>query len=296
MVKRLAFLLFFAAVTFCAPRAFAESLQELAIKTKPSVVLLVISNAAGVKTGTGTGFFVSTDGKVVTNHHVVEGAAKVTANLSDGRKIVALGLLADDEEKDLAILKLPGDGYPALALGDSRPLRQGDEVVVIGSPMGLSGTLSAGIISAIRDGRMPAADDDDDEPGDKKGAKGDKSEKKPKAWAIQITAAVSPGSSGSPILTLGGEVIAVAVGMVGRGGSLNFGVPIEEAKVLLARAGPGVAPRPFTQATGADDVRKNLTISAGLFVAVLLIYFAVKGFDRLKQRRRDRDRAARLRH
>lgn len=294
MVKRVASWLLFGGVLLplllCAPRAFASTLQELAAKTKPSVVLLVISNAAGVKVSSGSGFFVSSDGRVITNHHVVAGASKVTASLSDGRKIDALGLLADDEDKDLAILKLPGEGFPALALGDSRGLRAGDEVVVIGSPMGLSGTLSAGIVSAIRDGKTPLGDDDDE-----LGGKVDPRDRKPKAWGIQVTAAISPGSSGSPILTLGGEVIAIAVGIVGSGGSLNFGVPIEEAKTLLDRAGPGVAPKPFT-AAGSDEVRKSLFISGALFVAVLLLYFGVKGYDRFKKRGRDRERAARLRH
>jgi len=290
MVKRLAAWLFVVAVLLCAPRVRAEGLQELAAKTKPSVVLILTFNAAGAKLGSGTGFFVSTDGRVVTNHHVIEGAAKVVASLSDGRKITALGILADDPDKDLALLQLPGDGFPALVLGDSKKLRAGDEVVVIGSPMGLSGTLSAGIVSAIRDGRSPLGDEDDDDP------KGDKADKKPKAWGIQVTAAISPGSSGSPILTLGGEVVAVAVGMFGVGGSLNFGIPIEEVKTLLAQAAPGAAAKPFAQVGGSDDVKKNLTISAALFLAVVLIYLGVKGYDRYKRRAGDRERAARLRH
>ena len=293
MTKRLVawfFVAAVAAVLLCAPRAHAEGLQELAAKTKPSVVLLVTYNAAGAKSGSGTGFFVSADGRVVTNHHVIEGAAKVIASLSDGRKITALGILADDPDKDLAVLKLPGEGFPALELGDSKKLRAGDEVVVIGSPMGLSGTLSAGIVSAIRDGRSPLGDDDDDDP------KTDKSDKKPKAWGIQVTAAISPGSSGSPILSLSGEVIAVAVGMYGVGGSLNFGIPIEEAKVLLAQARPGAAAKPFAQVGGSDDVKKNLAISAALLLAVVLIYFGVKGYDRYKRRAGEKERAARLRH
>ncbi len=261
---------------------FALSLQEVAAQIKPSVVLLTISSSAGVKVSSGTGFFVSSDGRVITNHHVVEGAAKVTATLSDGRKIDALGVLGYDADKDLAIVKLPGKGYPALTLFESSSLRAGDDVVVIGSPMGLSGSLSAGIVSAIRSQKSRDEDEDESIP---------KEDRKPNAWGIQITAPISPGSSGSPILNLGGQVIAVAVGKVGGGGeNLNFGIPIEEAKTLLERAGPSAKPKEFPSAKGrsADDVKKSLVISAGLFVGVVLLYFGIKSAERYRSRARVR--------
>lgn len=259
--------------------ASALSLQEVAAQTKPSVVLLTISNAAGAKVSTGTGFFVSADGRVVTNHHVIEGAAKVTATLADGRRIDALGCLAYDGDKDLAIVKLPGEGYPFLALGESEPLRAGDDVVVIGSPMGLSGSLSAGIVSAIRDAKDRGVDEDEQV---------SKEERKPKAWGIQITAPISPGSSGSPILTLGGQVVAIAVGRFNGGESLNFGIPVEEAKALLAEAGPNAKPKVFPSSKGSssDDVKKNLVISAALLAGVVLLYYAIRAGDRYRLRRR----------
>lgn len=276
-VFRSAFALFatlvvLACATFAIP-ARATSIQELAATTKSSVVLLTISDAADRKVATGTGFFVSADGKIVTNHHVVDGAVKVTASLADGRKIECTGILADDEDKDLAIVKIPGEGYPPLTLGNSGALRPGDEVVVIGSPLGLSGTVSTGIVSALRNG---VSGEDEDDPS----AKHDLLHTK--GWGIQVTAAISPGSSGSPIMTPAGEVVAVAVGAMTGGQALNFGIPIEEVKTLLGRAGG--KPVAFTRGT-TSAVRKNLAISAAFFAALALVYFGVKRYDRSKQQR-----------
>jgi S1-C subfamily serine protease len=264
------------------PMAYAGPLQDLAAKAKPSVVLLQISDASGQKVGSGTGFFVSADGRIVTNHHVIDGAAKVTASLADGRKIDAVGYLASDPEKDLAIVKIPGDGYPALTLGESKGLRMGDEVVVIGSPLGLSSTLSVGIVSAIRSAKEQLFDQDDPRA---------KETSKIGSWGIQVTAAISPGSSGSPIMTTSGEVVAVAVGRLVGGESLNFGIAIEEAKALLEKAGPDATPKPFA-AQGSS--RTNLIISAVFFLTILLGWFGWRRYEGYRARRAKA--AAQIRH
>ncbi len=267
--RLIAALFVLACVTFGVPAH--AGVQELAATTKPSVVLLTISDSADRKVGTGTGFFVSADGKIVTNHHVIEGAVKVTASLADGRKIECSGILADDEEKDLAIVKIPGADYPPLTLGNSKSLRPGDEVVVIGSPLGLSGTVSVGIVSALR---AAGSEDEEEEPAGKHDAH-------TKAWGVQVTAAISPGSSGSPIMTPTGEVIAVAVGQISGGQALNFGIPIEEVKSLLGRA--TAKPAAFTRGT-RSAVWTNLAISAAFFAALALVYVGVKRYDRWKRR------------
>ena len=243
-------------------RAANPNLPELAAKANPSVVLLTIADAGGHKLGTGTGFFVSAAGRIVTNHHVVAGAGKVTATLSDGRKVEAEGLLASDEDRDLAIIKIPGEGYPALILGESRTLRMGDEIVVIGSPMGLSGTLSTGVVSAIRDEHaLPDVKEEDGKFG---------------SWRIQVTAAISPGSSGSPIMSPTGQVVAIAVGQHVGGQGLNFGIPVEEAKALLEKVDLGAKLERFSGAGGMSEVRKNLLISAAFFLVALLLYVGFK--------------------
>lgn len=237
--------------------AAASELSDLAEKTKPSVVLLTVEDAAGRKIGTGTGFFASTDGRIITNHHVIEGGARIVATLSDGSKRAILGLLASDEPRDIAILAAEGENFPALALGSSSAVKPGDEVVVIGSPLGLSGTISVGIVSAIRAHGVGEKDDE---------------KVRTDSWGIQITAAISPGSSGSPIMTKSGDVVAVAVGTLNGAQALNFGVPIEVAKGMLHDLGPQARPAPLA-ALENHDLRRNLLISSGIFGAIGLLFF-----------------------
>jgi S1-C subfamily serine protease len=266
-----------------APRpASALELPELVARTKPSVVLLTIYDGAGQKLGTGTGFFVSADGRVITNHHVIRDAVKVTATLSNNRIVAVVGVLGDDAKRDIALLQAEIQDAPALPLGESKKLRAGDEVAVIGSPLGLSGTVSVGIVAALRDQGLepskpsPRVEPDDDEAVD------------PSSWGIQITAAISPGSSGSPILTLAGEVVGVAVGTRVDGQNLNFGVPIEVAKELLAGVkGP---PASFPEARravqdGQRSVLGNLAISAAGLVGMLALYLVIARIVAWRERR-----------
>lgn len=236
-----------------------NELTALAERTNPAVVLLTVEDATGKKVGSGTGFCVSKDGRVVTNHHVIEGAAGITATLSDGTKRKVQGSLADDKENDIAILQIEGQDLPALQLGDSSKVKAGDEVVVIGSPMGLSGTLTVGIVSAVRSKGVPS---DDDKPFTKG-----------RSWGIQISAAISPGSSGSPIMKRDGEVVAVAVGGLigGQAQSLNFGVPIEIAKSMLVTLGPNSTVKSF-EGVPKDELLKNLLISGGVIGAMVAAF------------------------
>jgi S1-C subfamily serine protease len=256
--------------------ARALELPELAARARPSVVLLTVGDAHRDKASTGTGFFVSKDGRIVTNHHVIEGARKVTGTLVDGRTVDIVGLLADDPEGDIAVLQAPAGEYAPLPLGGSAPLRVGDEVVVIGSPLGLSASFSTGVVSALRDRGLLGEQERHDE--------------SLAAWAIQITAAVSPGSSGSPIMNRDGEVVGVAVGKVG-GEALNFGVPVDVPKALLARLSPGTTPKAFPGGRSLGTLA-NLGISALVFGVPYSVYLVLK----VRARRREaRLRAARAR-
>jgi S1-C subfamily serine protease len=231
-------------------RVSALDLPDLAERAKPSVVLLTVYDESGTAAGSGTGFFISEDGRVVTNDHVVEDATRVTATLADGRELEVRGVLANDAGKDIAILQVSGDKLPKpLPLGGTKNVRVGDEIVVLGSPQGLSTTLSTGIVSAIRQEGLDGGID---------------GQRTARAWAIQITAAISPGSSGSPVMTRNGDVIAVAVGLMQGGGSLNFAVPIEDVKSLLSSVGPL---RPFQG--GGSGISRNLIISAAFFGGIV---------------------------
>jgi S1-C subfamily serine protease len=233
--------------------AGAADLAALTERTRAAVVHLSMRGASGQELATGSGFLVSADGRVLTNYHVVDGARSVTAKLDGGRAVAVRGALAFDRESDVAVLQLEGANYPTLRLGSSAHLRPGDPVIVIGSPAGLRGTLSAGFVSAIR-----AEGAGDPSSGDEGGEY--------RAWSIQITAPISPGSSGSPIMTESGDVVAIAVGQVMEAQALNFGVPIERAEALLRQLAPGATLRPFPGAPTGRSIAANLMISVGLFV------------------------------
>jgi len=205
----------------------AMDLPALAKKARPSVLLLDVLDADGKEIGTGTGFIISPDGRVVTNHHVIARAASMVAKGENGAFYKVAGVLADDADDDVAIIKLDANDLSALPLGDSTNAEAGQPIAVIGSPLGLEGTLSEGIISAYReaDGKR----------------------------ILQISAPISPGSSGSPVMDANGDVIAVACATLTNGQALNLAVPIEAVKSLLQRSNAkplafsAPAPKPETQ-------------------------------------------------
>jgi Flp pilus assembly protein TadD len=186
-------------------------LQTLAKRTRPAVLLLTVFDANGQQTGTGTGFLVSSDGRLITNHHVIEKGASASAKAENGAFFMVEGVLASDAENDLVVLKLQGTGLPYLTLASSASIQAGTRIAVIGCPLGLEGSVSEGIISAVRDSPVTGR-------------------------ILQITAAISHGSSGSPVVTADGKVIGVASAVVTDGQSINFAVPAESASVLLGKA------------------------------------------------------------
>jgi S1-C subfamily serine protease len=203
----------------------AMDLPALAKKSRPSVLLLSVLDANGKEIATGTGFIISPDGRVVTNYNVIENAATMVAKGENGAYYEVAGVLAQNTTNDIAILKLNANDLPPLPLGDSTNMEEGQPVAVIGSPLGLEGTLSDGIISANRevDGNR----------------------------ILQISAPISPGSSGSPVLDADGDVIGVASAIITKGQALNLAVPIEAVKSLLppSNAKPSAfsSPKPETQ-------------------------------------------------
>jgi len=246
--------------------ARAEDLGAIAARVKRSVVHLELADAAGEALGNGSGFFVSANGRVVTNHHVIAKVAAVTAVLGDGRRVPVRGVVALDREHDLALLALEGGAYEPLPLGTASGLAVGDEVVVVGSPAGLAGSLSVGVVSALRGEAAPLA-----------AAPG---ADHPRAWALQITAAISPGSSGSPVVAVrSGAVVGIAVGQRTDGQALNFAVPADHARALLAAA--VTEPAAFPGAATPGGLLKNLGLSLAFFGAIALAAWLV---PRLRRR------------
>lgn len=185
------------------------ALPELAKKARPAVVLLTIYDAANKEKSLGTGFFVTPDGKLITNYHVIRGGHHATAKTTGGSVLPVVGVLAADVANDLAVLKVDGKTPSFLPLGSSDNIEAGIRIAVIGSPLGLEATLSEGIVSAVREfsGRRSM---------------------------LQITSAISPGSSGSPVLNYQGQVIGIATMVLKGGQSLNFAVPSEVARRVLS--------------------------------------------------------------
>jgi 2-alkenal reductase len=179
-------------------------LAELYAHVSPGVVTIWIYGSEGgthdpsTPIAQGSGFVIDTDGHIVTNDHVVEGASAIEVDFTDGRKAWA-ELLGTDLDSDLALLRVdvPGAPLTPLPLGDSDNVRVGDLVVAIGNPFGLTGTLTLGVVSAI--GRT--LDSQRATPGgDGFYAAGD---------ILQTDAALNPGNSGGPLINMRGEVIGV---------------------------------------------------------------------------------------
>ncbi len=191
--------------------------KALARQARDSVVLLRTWSATGSELGTGTAFFVG-GATLATNHHVIAGAARVVAVLADGRELPVAGIRAQDAHHDLALLDVAVEkAGAALVLYGGGLVEAGEDVVVLGNPAGLSGTLSTGIVSAVREDGI----DEGHLPGP----------------LLQITAPISAGSSGSPVMNLRGEVLGVAVAVYRMGQNLNFAVPVSRLQALLDRSG-----------------------------------------------------------
>jgi len=217
-----------------ASAARAQTAQDIAKKAFGSTVLLVMEDANGQPLSLGSGFFVR-EGEIASNLHVVEGAARGYAKLVGQKaKYDIEGITAVDPERDLVVLKISATGSPALSLGSSEAVQVGDNVYAVGNPQGLEGTFSQGIVSSIR------------EVGTDK--------------LLQITAPISPGSSGGPVLNGKGEVIGVSVATFSGGQNLNFAIPVNYLKTLLGKTGSA---KPLAQAKPTKAQRSILSDLGG---------------------------------
>jgi S1-C subfamily serine protease len=189
-----------------------ESLPDLVRRVKPSVVAIATYDAQGEALMTGSGFFVR-PGQVVTNLHVIRGAQRTEVKTLDGKGKVfpVAGLLATDEEGDLALLSvdMPPDRPRVSELASVLP-DEGEQIVVIGNPLKLEGSVTDGIVSAVRE--VPNV-----------------------GKIIQITAPISHGNSGSPVFNMKGEVVGVVTVKVTNGQNINLA--ISAARVSQLRPG-----------------------------------------------------------
>jgi S1-C subfamily serine protease len=187
---------------------YAQTAQEIARKAFKSTVLLVMEDANGQPMTLGSGFFVR-NGEIVSNLHVVKGASRGYAKIvGQNNKYNIEGITGIDLERDLVILKISTAKSLSLSIGNSDMVEVGEQVYAVGNPQGLEGTFSQGIVSSIRQ------------------VGSDK--------LLQITAPISPGSSGGPVLNSNGVVVGVSVATFRDGQNLNFAIPSNYIKDLLS--------------------------------------------------------------
>ncbi|WP_375495462.1 HhoA/HhoB/HtrA family serine endopeptidase [uncultured Nostoc sp.] len=169
-----------------------------------------------VERGTGSGFIISADGRILTNAHVVDGADTVTVTLKDGRSFKGK-VLGKDELTDVAVVKIQADNLPLVALGNSDQLQPGEWAIAIGNPLGLDNTVTTGIISATgRSSNLIGAPDK-------------------RVEYIQTDAAINPGNSGGPLLNARGEVIAMNTAIIQGAQGLGFAIPINTAQHISSQ-------------------------------------------------------------
>jgi len=219
-MKTVQSLLLFIALTLAVAAKAAEHARQIASATFPSVVLLVMEDERGQPVSLGSGFFVK-DKVIASNFHVVEKASRGYAKLVGQKaKYNIAGVVGLDTKRDLVLLSVEDATAPVLKLGDGAKLAVGDTIFAVGNPQGLEGTFSQGIVSGIR-----KFDTDS---------------------LLQITAPISPGSSGGPVVDSEGRVIGVAVATFKGGQNLNFAIPAKYVDELLQKAGK---PEPLSDGT-----------------------------------------------
>ena len=192
-------------------RALSDEVASVAESVAPAVLHVRSIDRRTGRLGTGSGVLISPDGHALTNSHVVRGSSGVEAELADGRTVL-VDVLGEDPATDLALLGLADAGRtPHVELGDSNGLRTGELVIALGSPLGLSRTVTLGIVSAL--GRTlrsrPAG--------------------RPIEGVIQTDALLNPGNSGGPLVDVRGRVIGINTAIVQGSQGLCFAVPSNTA-------------------------------------------------------------------
>ena len=218
-VRSLFLVICFLLLSFAAGSAQTEA-GSVYKKSSKAVVLIKTDKRSA------TGFLISANGLVATSYHVIDGVSKVSVRTASGDIFDNVSLLAKDERRDLAILKIPGFDLPFVSLGNSNDINPGDKIIVIGNPLGteqLQASVTDGIVSGLRDLGEGYN-------------------------VIQMTAPVSPGNSGGPAFTAKGDAIGVVAFRLREGENLNFAVPINYIRGMLDTADPAKAIQQWTNA------------------------------------------------
>jgi hypothetical protein len=195
-----------------AARAQILTPREIAAAAQRATVQIRALDARGEVDGLGSGFFVSPDGVIVTNFHVIEDAHALQVETFDGQVYDNVYHVTSDPRRDIAVIKVPVQGAVTLRLGSDTSAVVGAEVYAMGNPLGQTATFSDGLVSASRTIEGVSM--------------------------IQISAPISPGSSGGPVMDGTGEVIGIATMVMNGGQNLNYAVPVRYVRPLLATGDP----------------------------------------------------------
>ncbi|MEU3759344.1 S1C family serine protease [Streptomyces albogriseolus] len=247
-----------AAGTDVVPASLKGTVAGVAKAVSPSIVEIKAASSSG--SATGSGVIVTEDGEVVTNNHVVAGASQIQVRTNDGKSYSAR-VVGTDSSKDLALIKLEdASGLKAATLGDSDGVRVGDQVVAIGSPEGLTGTVTSGIVSALDRDVTVSTDESQGQQQQRGGGwpfefggqefNGDTGGSTTTYKAIQTDASLNPGNSGGALIDMNGDIIGINSAMYAPSGAesstagsvgLGFAIPVNTLKADLPdlRAGAG---------------------------------------------------------
>ena len=207
----------------------------MAKRIKPSLAVISVVGRNGKHHGVGTGFVISKDGLIATNLHVIGEARRFRVELADGSQPKVLTVHASDRELDLAVLRVEGKDLPALPLAESKGLRSGLPIVVMGNPHGLKESVVSGVVSGVR--QVEGRD------------------------MIQVAVPVEPGNSGGPVVDRQGRVLGIMTMKSLVTNNLGFAVGIDLLKPLLDRPNP--VPIDKWQTIGAIDSRRWKTLFGG---------------------------------
>lgn len=188
------------------------SVEALAEKAKPSVVVILHTGRQGKQAGLGTGFVIDADGLIATNYHVIGDARPITVQLPDGTKHEATEVYASDRHLDLAVVRIKAKGLTPLPLGDSEAVKEGQAIIALGHPQGLKYSVVAGVLSGRREVESMSM--------------------------MQIAMPIEQGNSGGPVLDMYGKVVGIVTMKSLVTANLGFAVPVKNLEGLLKRPNP----------------------------------------------------------
>lgn len=198
-------------------KGFAKSIPDIASENNAAVVLVIAFDKNQKPLGSGSGFFVESNGVLATNFHVIKDASSMWVRISNGGLFPVKDILAIDKQGDIAVLKVQGRRLPTVTLGNSNNVKVGEAVIAIGHPLTLTislemeieTTTTQGIVSAIRTVKQSGRQ------------------------LLQISAPISPGSSGGVLLNLEGEAVGMTTSTLVGGQNINFAIPVNQIKDVI---------------------------------------------------------------